>query len=275
MIDRSKLIGRAVEYVKAHPPNTGRTIRAMTEIATKEYPEGVNLLIQFALQFDGAEVGGDITSWDTPERRLPYGDSRSLDDKSDCSSFWQNIYDIFGFGDIGTYTEALWRKWHTQSVPWEERRPTDLILYKFSDRNPHATHVAGYIGNEQILHTTGPGNPLRVQSDSYGKKNIVCVIRILTDAQYEDLLYQSGNPPVEVPVNPHVPMPLLKKGNVGAAVTKLQKLLNKFGAKLTVDGIFGKKTMTAVVAFQKKVFPKQRKEWDGIVGKKTWSELLV
>ena len=44
---------------------------------------------------------------------------------------------------------------------------------------------------------------------------------------------------------------LLRRGSKGAAVRDLQSSLNAAGAKLTVDGDFGKKTEAAVKAFQK------------------------
>ena len=40
----------------------------------------------------------------------------------------------------------------------------------------------------------------------------------------------------------------------------------------SVDGKFGNNTKKATVAFQKKVFPNNPEEWDGIVGAKTWEK---
>lgn len=54
------------------------------------------------------------------------------------------------------------------------------------------------------------------------------------------------------PPAPHpLPTPSLHEGDKGAAVIDLQRLLNKHGAKLVVDGDFGAKTKAAVIAFQK------------------------
>jgi len=60
--------------------------------------------------------------------------------------------------------------------------------------------------------------------------------------------------------------PLLFKSNHLPAVGVLQKLLNRGGARLTVDGDFGPKTQQAVIAFQR---PRGLKP-DGIVGVETW-----
>lgn len=61
----------------------------------------------------------------------------------------------------------------------------------------------------------------------------------------------------------------LKKGMKGDDVRELQKLLNKAGDNLVVDGEFGSKTRAAVIDFQKR--KKLRK--DGIAGKNTITAL--
>lgn len=63
--------------------------------------------------------------------------------------------------------------------------------------------------------------------------------------------------------------PTLQKGSTGAEVVKLQELLAAGGSKLTIDGIFGSGTKTAVIAFQKA----KGLGADGIVGFYTWKAL--
>jgi peptidoglycan hydrolase-like protein with peptidoglycan-binding domain len=58
---------------------------------------------------------------------------------------------------------------------------------------------------------------------------------------------------------------------VGPEVRKLQEKLNEHGAGLGVDGIFGRGTQAAVMAFQ----AANGLEVDGIVGRKTWTALGV
>lgn len=67
-------------------------------------------------------------------------------------------------------------------------------------------------------------------------------------------------------------MPVLHQGYKGSAVMTLQTVLNAKGAKpkLAVDSVFGPKTNTAVVAFQKA----HGIAADGVVGLKMWEELL-
>jgi peptidoglycan hydrolase-like protein with peptidoglycan-binding domain len=58
-------------------------------------------------------------------------------------------------------------------------------------------------------------------------------------------------------------------GDNGSGVKQIQTALVAHGFKVTVDGKFGPKTQTAVIAFQKSVGIKQ----DGIVGPATWKRL--
>lgn len=73
------------------------------------------------------------------------------------------------------------------------------------------------------------------------------------------------------PSNPAtITYPTLRKGSKGELVTQLQDLLSKDGADLKIDGIFGPITQNAVKDFQKK----HGLVVDGIVGPKTWAELI-
>ena len=57
----------------------------------------------------------------------------------------------------------------------------------------------------------------------------------------------------------------IKSGSTGKAVKVWQAIIG-----VDIDGKFGPKTNAATLAFQKKAFPNDKKEWDGIVGEKTW-----
>lgn len=58
-------------------------------------------------------------------------------------------------------------------------------------------------------------------------------------------------------------------GSQGSDVTELQKLMNQYGYKLDVDGIFGDETLKAVKDYQKN----NNLDVDGIVGTNTWGAL--
>lgn len=63
----------------------------------------------------------------------------------------------------------------------------------------------------------------------------------------------------------------LSYGSQGSDVTELQKLLNKNGYNLDVDGQFGSNTQAAVLDYQKK----NNLDADGIAGTNTWSALTT
>lgn len=60
-------------------------------------------------------------------------------------------------------------------------------------------------------------------------------------------------------------MKQIKKGSKGKAVKVWQAIIG-----VDIDGSFGPKTHEATLAFQKKAFPNDASEWDGVVGEKTW-----
>lgn len=66
-------------------------------------------------------------------------------------------------------------------------------------------------------------------------------------------------------------LPTLRLGSKGDDVKYLQVILNFYGYDLKVDGMFGSKTEAAVKKFQKS----RKLTVDGIVGLKTWSALLA
>ena len=64
--------------------------------------------------------------------------------------------------------------------------------------------------------------------------------------------------------------PTIRRGAKGDLVTQLQRFLAQDGSSLTIDGIFGQGTQSAVRAFQRKY----GLDVDGIVGPQTWGQLL-
>jgi peptidoglycan hydrolase-like protein with peptidoglycan-binding domain len=67
------------------------------------------------------------------------------------------------------------------------------------------------------------------------------------------------------------PWPLVRRGDQQHPVQTLQYLLRARGHTVTVDGIFGPNTESAVRAFQQE----KNLSDDGIVGPNTWSALIV
>ena len=65
-----------------------------------------------------------------------------------------------------------------------------------------------------------------------------------------------------------VKMKTIKLNSKGKPVRVWQSILGYTGDD--IDGKFGKQTKADTIAFQKKAFPNQPGEWDGVVGAKTW-----
>lgn len=65
-------------------------------------------------------------------------------------------------------------------------------------------------------------------------------------------------------------IPTIEKGSTGKAVEVWQAIVDA-----TIDGDFGSKTEALTIAFQKKAFPKDKTQWDGVVGEKTWTAGLA
>jgi N-acetylmuramoyl-L-alanine amidase len=63
---------------------------------------------------------------------------------------------------------------------------------------------------------------------------------------------------------------LLRSGNTGPAVRDLQERLTRCGYSVTLDGVFGAETLTAVREFQ----TRRRLRLDGICGPETWGALI-
>lgn len=99
-------------------------------------------------------------------------------------------------------------------------------------------------------------------SSTYVNTNMNCIAKWdLT--KYDSVSVTSDN-------NPYImSQTSLKKGSRGESVKWLQYELNKNGAKLTVDGIFGERTKQAVTEYQKT----HKLIQDGIVGAKTLRSL--
>ena len=94
--------------------------------------------------------------------------------------------------------------------------------------------------------------------------------KIVTDFYTQEVLVTPPTvpttPTVQVDKKPIMITKTLRKGNKNDDVKNLQTFLNTQGGTLVVDGIFGMKTYTSVVEFQKK----HNLEIDGVVGSLTW-----
>ena len=120
-------------------------------------------------------------------------------------------------------------------------------------------HCGIYIGNGKVVESTPSW------------KNGVQV----TDLKARNWLKHGKLPWVEYSVKEvknsvSIELSVLQKGSKGKQVKTLQRLLNAFDYKLTVDGVFGNNTYSALMSYQKA----NKLEVDGICGGKSWKSLL-
>lgn len=138
-----------------------------------------------------------------------------------------------------------------------------------------AAHAAIHIGNGRVVHArTDEGNPQsgdqsgnEIRTQSYWNYPWSIVMRYSGDTG-ESSEGSSTSGSTDTPVTTGN----LRKGSKGARVKELQENLIKLGiscGKCGADGDFGNATRDAVIEFQKRAFPDQKSEWDGIVGPKT------
>lgn len=80
-----------------------------------------------------------------------------------------------------------------------------------------------------------------------------------------------NQPDTTITIKEESPKPPYKSGDKGIRIEEIQQLLNKYGYKLTTDGIFGASTQDAIINFQHRL----GLEVDGIVGDQTLSKLNV
>ena len=145
-----------------------------------------------------------------------------------------------------------------------------LVYTGTKDKKPH---IGVYTGNEKVTEAAGTQSGV-VQSKLHGGKWKFWGLGKGITYDFIPGEKPAAQEPVKEQTSSNAPTqiyyPTLRKGAKGELVTQLQDLLYKDGFDLEVDGIFGPITLKRVKEFQKK----HGLVVDGIVGPKTWAELL-
>ena len=229
---------------------------AKEQIGVTENPPGSNT-VKYNTAYYGRKVSGSSYPWC-------------------CVFIWWLFYkcdasDLFYGGEKTASCTTLMRYaknhrlWVTSGY-----KPGDLIFYNFNS-DSSAEHIGICESATSKTVTCIEGNTSIESNDNGGKvmqrtRNLSVVLGAYRPKySASSISSPSGG---GVAVN----LPMLKNGSEGASVKALQILLNGYGYNCgTADGIFGKKTEAAVRKFQsaKKI------ESDGIVGKNTWTKLLL
>ena len=154
-------VGTTEGYVSAEFVSVTVKLRTGNTMKELSYGEGVSNkrvnLVNYALQFVGT--------------RYVWG-GESLTKGIDCSGFTMKVYQKFGIKlpHLSRSQPAYGRK-----ISRSEIRPGDLIFY--GEGGSRITHVALYIGNDQIVHAAGKNSGVIISNAYYSKP--ICIVSYL------------------------------------------------------------------------------------------------
>lgn len=223
---------------------------AAAEIGTKENPANSNR-VKYNTEYYGNDVASSKRAW--------------------CVVFVWWVFLRAGLSSLfyggkkcaGCTTLMNYYKDRGQLVTGKTYRPGDLVLFQF-DKDSAADHI-GIIekdNGDTITCIEGNTSP---NSDANGGA-------VMRRVRKKSLIMAVVRP--AYPSNLTVEVEELERGACGGSVRPLQLLLIGSGmdcGKSGADGIFGADTEKAVKAFQ----THHGLDVDGIVGRNTWSKLLV
>lgn len=177
---------------------------------------------------------------------------------ADCSGLFVWAYKQLG-ASIYHGSNTIYNKY---TVADRRGKVADLTQIRpgtavFQNTNGNRSHIGLYVGGGVVIEAKGTYYGV-VEStvDKWAEWGE------LTDVDYSAVSYEAYS----------APLPTLRKGSKGDKVSYLQELLNDAypNEQITVDGIFGTKTLVAVRTFQYD----NGLTVDGIVGAKTWAALV-
>ena len=182
----------------------------------------------------------------------------------DCQGF---VHWLLEQVDVPLYGGGATTQWETTSN-WIAKGtidtlPRNLVCVVYKRKENKMSHAGMYMGNNDgaIIHCSTIVKRGNVRTDRpawthWGIPKGLYSVEILRTAGLN--------------VNETDNIPTLRRGNTGELVKQVQNAINlKLNTGITVDGIFGAKTESAVKEFQKR----NNIAADGVVGKKTWEKL--
>lgn len=221
------------------------------EIAKKyvgitEYPPNSNK-VQFNTCFYGREVSGPQYPW--------------------CCAFIWYIHNEACVDIKKTASCAELGTWFKNNGKFKTSSPNvgDIVFFKFPGSSRWTNHVGIVVGVGNGYIKTIEGN---TSSDEKGSQSNGGMVAERKRTLNNTIVGFGYFEPIKNTTS--TIYPTIKIGSRGASVKTLQTLLNKNGAHLTVDGIFGQLTKIAVLSFQ----GENDLEKDGVVGELTWDKLL-
>lgn len=181
----------------------------------------------------------------------------------DCRGFTRWVLGQAGISLLGAGATSQWNT----SSNWTKKGliadlPAGQVCCLFMQNGKKMSHTGLHVGGGTVIHCSAEVK--RGKTSDKGWTHYA-VPKGLEGETLTGLEIQTVQP-----VSAAVSRPTLRKGSRGDAVRELQEKLMDLGYDLGIygaDGIFGKKTLAAVKAFQRDCGIKV----DGIVGPVTWS----
>lgn len=168
-----------------------------------------------------------------------------------CAAFVNSVLGSLGLPHPGKLNARSYED-YARAVPTEQARPGDIVVMWRNSRESWEGHVGFFVrfqGGKVVVRGGNQGNA--VTDAPYDMDRILTIRRA------------DG-------VAPEGVRPVLREGDRGVWVHDLQQQLIENGYTLGKrDGIFGARTLAAVVAFQSE----NDLETDGVVGPRTWTAL--
>ena len=174
-----------------------------------------------------------------------------------CNTFVHACYAHAGVMPmLNARGHAWWTSDYRKSKLWAEiKKPSKISDLKPGDVLGSDNHYCMYIGNGKGAEATSSGGDPSSSKTAWAKSIRICdFTRHFKEAKYIFRYVGTVNSTA-----------LIRYGEVSKRVEMLQKYLTWYGAKLTVDGIFGDATLKAVKSMQKSLGVVV----DGIVGANT------
>ena len=177
-----------------------------------------------------------------------------------------------------TFCRKYWTK-----IPNDRARKGDVFIYKDDHEGfvyaPYSgATVITLEGNAQVWATAAQARASKTGTGSF--EGIGYKKRYLSpDYEIFRPPYTDAAPAPETKVD--VTVTQICRGSAGPCVWAAQAILRGRGVKddagnqIVADGEFGKLTEQATVKMQKKLFPKEAAQWDGIWGPRTWKGALT
>lgn len=200
---------------------------------------------------------------------VPYSMERNWKDgyRQDCSGF---VSMALGLGKPGLNTVGLAdsRNGVTTRLSSTSQLQTGDLLIDYSTTDGDFRHVVIF---EKWANTSHSAYWAYEQRGTYGTTHRQLKYGIGSDNYdpFRPVKLGGGGGGGQLP-SPGVSWPILQSGSKGADVRSAQQLLTARGYTVESDGIFGAKTRSAVIRFQKS----RSLAADGVIGPNTWSKLI-